>query len=213
LYSHVTEESNGLQNKIIVEKESRVDGPVKHLEKYHQLIFENIKLFESANHPILSSTYSTEYINKIFAFQFDANICGSCSFSTIESICDICGNETCVGHYLDSDTLITPSTKYALQESAKVLISIVDLDDDAAYALIRPPGHHSCQDQHEGFCIFNNVIILYNYIRISHSNLYFISMYYYDGKSYPRTGNISENTDYILNVPFNRNETDDGYLT
>jgi acetoin utilization deacetylase AcuC-like enzyme len=125
-----------------------------------------------------------------------------------------------------------------LQESAKVLMSI--LDDDAAYAFIRPPGHHSCQDQHEGFCIFNNVIILYNYNRISkptagvlifdwdfhhgngtqsfvnqynHSNLYFISMHYYDGKSYPRTGNISENTEYILNVPFNRNETDDGYLT
>ena len=240
LYSHVVEKSNGLQKKLSVENESRVNIPVEHLENNHQITPSSILNY---SHSLIvmfwNLTYSTEYINKMMDFRFNSNICGSCSFATKKSKCDICDNSTCVGHYLDNDTLITPTTKYALIESAKVLMSIVDSDDNYAYALIRPPGHHSCVDHHEGFCIFNNVIMLYNYINSSkpstgvlifdwdfhhgngtqsfvkqynHEKLFFASMHYYDGKSYPRTGNVSENTDHILNIPFGKGETDDAYL-
>ena len=32
-------------------------------------------------------------------------------------------------------------------------------DIDAAYALVRPPGHHAMADEGMGFCVFNNAVV------------------------------------------------------
>ena len=38
-----------------------------------------------------------------------------------------------------------------------------------AFALIRPPGHHACQDQASGFCFFNNVVVAARYALAKYS--------------------------------------------
>ncbi|RJP92463.1 MAG: histone deacetylase [Desulfobacteraceae bacterium] len=41
--------------------------------------------------------------------------------------------------------------------------SLMDLDCDAFFALIRPPGHHALPDRASGFCLFNNIAIAAQY--------------------------------------------------
>lgn len=152
----------------------------------------------------------------------------------------MCGNTNiCTGKFIDSDTILTEVTKKSLIESAKIMMYIIDKNIKNAYTLIRPPGHHSCSDNHEGFCIFNNAILLSKYIwkitpdegifimdwDVHHGNgtqkfietckekhIYYASMHYYDGISYPKTGSDIENTENILNIPFGKNIKDDEYL-
>jgi acetoin utilization deacetylase AcuC-like enzyme len=37
--------------------------------------------------------------------------------------------------------------------------AVMSGDVDAAYALVRPPGHHAMADEGMGFCVFNNVVV------------------------------------------------------
>lgn len=103
----------------------------------------------------------------------NTTLCRKCTFSNrCESKnCDICATEVdgtvkiCYKDS-DSDTLFTSLTSSQVMNVLKVLHTIA-ADYGAsrfrsAYALIRPPGHHSTMNCHSGFCIINNSYILAN---------------------------------------------------
>jgi acetoin utilization deacetylase AcuC-like enzyme len=65
------------------------------------------------------------------------------------------------GGFLDADT---PSSKkmfeYALLScGAAILAQEIALNNEPAFSLMRPPGHHATKDSSGGFCYFNNIAV------------------------------------------------------
>jgi acetoin utilization deacetylase AcuC-like enzyme len=71
------------------------------------------------------------------------------------------------GGRLDVDTLISPGSFRAALAAAGCAIGAVDVvmqgQADAAFAVVRPPGHHARPWRGMGFCLFNNVAIAARY--------------------------------------------------
>ncbi|RUO63600.1 histone deacetylase family protein [Pseudidiomarina insulisalsae] len=68
------------------------------------------------------------------------------------------------GHiWLDPDTLMTPGSLDAALYAAGCGINAVDEvmqgDNQRAFCVVRPPGHHATYDTAMGFCIFNNIAV------------------------------------------------------
>jgi acetoin utilization deacetylase AcuC-like enzyme len=65
------------------------------------------------------------------------------------------------GAYWDADTLISPGSYEAALVAAGAAVGAVDAvmrgDKHAAFALVRPPGHHALRASAMGFCLFNNI--------------------------------------------------------
>jgi len=65
--------------------------------------------------------------------------------------------------HLDPDTAMNPFTLQAALRAAGAAVLAVDLvmnkKTSAAFAAVRPPGHHACRARPMGFCIFNNVAV------------------------------------------------------
>jgi acetoin utilization deacetylase AcuC-like enzyme len=64
---------------------------------------------------------------------------------------------------LDPDTVATPETYDAACLAAGGVVaaidSVVSKENDNAFALVRPPGHHASEEGAAGFCIFNNIAV------------------------------------------------------
>ncbi|MCB2046974.1 MAG: histone deacetylase family protein [Novosphingobium sp.] len=64
---------------------------------------------------------------------------------------------------LDGDTIVSSGSVEAALRAAGAVIRAVDMviegEADAAFAAVRPPGHHAEPDRAMGFCLFNNVAI------------------------------------------------------
>jgi acetoin utilization deacetylase AcuC-like enzyme len=67
------------------------------------------------------------------------------------------------GGRIDADTTASPGSWEAALRAAGGLIEAVDRVStgalDAAYCVVRPPGHHATPGEAMGFCLFNNVAI------------------------------------------------------
>jgi len=67
------------------------------------------------------------------------------------------------GGWIDADTVVSPGSYRAALAAAGCAIAAVDVvlarQAQAAFALVRPPGHHARPNQGKGFCLFNNIAI------------------------------------------------------
>jgi acetoin utilization deacetylase AcuC-like enzyme len=65
------------------------------------------------------------------------------------------------GGSLDPDTVVSEASYRAALLAAGGAVEAVDRvlrkETDAAFAAVRPPGHHALRDRGMGFCLFNNV--------------------------------------------------------
>lgn len=149
------------------------------------------------------------------------------------------------GGLLDQgDTMVSPGSWDAATAAAGAAIGAVNAvmedDCDAAFALVRPPGHHAPGNRAMGFCILNNVaaaaahaIITHQLERIliadfdvHHGNgtqdifyedervLYFSV---HQSPAYPFTGAVEETGDgdgegFTVNVPLPPGVGDDGFV-
>jgi acetoin utilization deacetylase AcuC-like enzyme len=90
--------------------------------------------------------------------------------SLIEDIKGICelAEKTGRNQSLDMDTMVSPKTfeasLYSVGGNLEAADRIMDGEIKNAFALVRPPGHHSNSYKCAGFCIFNNVAIVAEYL-------------------------------------------------
>ncbi len=142
---------------------------------------------------------------------------------------------------LDGDTIISPGSKNATFDAAGSIIAAIDgvqkKEFKNAFCNVRPPGHHSSQNQAAGFCILNNIAIgakylinKYRYKRVAivdfdvhhgngtqdiffdNKNVLFISTHQYP--YYPGTGSDKEIGKYrnIYNIPLPAGTNSEEYL-
>lgn len=147
------------------------------------------------------------------------------------------------GGYLDMDTAVSEKSYQVALLSAGGVLQAVDAvmnqQVPAAFASVRPPGHHAESEKAMGFCLFNNVAIAARYIQknyhidqvlvvdwdVHHGNgtqavfyddptvLYF-SLHQYP--HYPGTGSrqeigVGKGENYTINVPMRAGSGDTEY--
>ncbi|MBV9852734.1 MAG: histone deacetylase [Armatimonadetes bacterium] len=149
------------------------------------------------------------------------------------------------GGVLDrGDTVASPGSWGAAIAAAGAAVGAVDAvmagDVDAAFALVRPPGHHALSDRAMGFCLLNNAAVAASHAAaahglsrvllvdfdVHHGNgtqdifydnghvLYFSTHQY---PAYPGTGRVEETgfgagAGYTVNVPLPPDVGDAGFL-
>ena len=78
------------------------------------------------------------------------------------------------GGWMDGDTPVSPLSFETALEACGGAIAAVDSvcasgpRERAAFALIRPPGHHATPDRAMGFCLFNNAAVAARHARQEH---------------------------------------------
>ncbi|KKO20168.1 MAG: histone deacetylase [Candidatus Brocadia sp.] len=73
------------------------------------------------------------------------------------------------GGWLDADTVVSAASYDAALHAAGAPLTAIDLimtgEEENAFCLIRPPGHHATPSRGMGFCLFNNAAIAAQYLR------------------------------------------------
>jgi acetoin utilization deacetylase AcuC-like enzyme len=85
----------------------------------------------------------------------------------IQEICDLSAKTQRI-QSIDLDTQVSPKTYeaslYSVGGNLEAADQILNQKINNAFALVRPPGHHSNSYKFAGFCIFNNIAITAEYL-------------------------------------------------
>jgi len=85
----------------------------------------------------------------------------------IQSVCELAEKTNRIQH-IDMDTDASPMTYeaslYSVGGNLQAADEILNGNCKNAFALVRPPGHHSNSYKFSGFCIFNNIAITAEYL-------------------------------------------------
>ena len=85
----------------------------------------------------------------------------------IQKICELSARTQHI-QYLDADTAASPKTfeasLYSVGGNLEAADEILNGNIENAFALVRPPGHHSDSNRFAGFCIFNNIAVTAEYL-------------------------------------------------
>ncbi|MFW9881100.1 MAG: histone deacetylase, partial [Candidatus Thorarchaeota archaeon] len=85
----------------------------------------------------------------------------------IQKICELSARTQHI-QYLDADTAASPKTfeasLYSVGGNFEAADEILNGNIENAFALVRPPGHHSDSNKFAGFCIFNNIAVTAEYL-------------------------------------------------
>lgn len=206
------------------ESPDRIKSIYEALQKRSLLNNSNIKVYEPliALTPEVNLVHPEDYINKI------------------KVLCDSGGGP------LDLDTFASPDTyKTALLAVGGGLTAankVLEGEVENSLAFIRPPGHHAGFSKARGFCFFNNIAVLAEYLNkikkfnrimivdldVHHGNgtqeIFYSTPYilylslHQDGRTlYPGTGFISdigsgEGEGHIVNIPLPPGTGDKSYI-
>lgn len=232
------------------EKPDRVNFCIDRLKKelYDKYFIQSNTLDTEQLYNLAKKVHTEEYIDRMKKFKSKSFICRNCNKKNIfreektfeEALtnkhcctnCDIVFNFDNLYCYATIDTYLTYYTFQIALEAFGVVKNLLDLmtlnDTKYTFSLIRPPGHH-CNNDPNGFCVFNNVMIGTKYaqeigfekvlildVDFHHGdgtqqlieanpdpNISFVSIHGYGEAIYPGTGDKSNLEQNILNIPLN----------
>ncbi len=196
---------------------------------------------------LIKQVHSSDYLTKIKYLRTNFIICRSCNKRTIlkskRTLEDfIIAKPNCLGCdnkfnydniycYASVDTYFTGHTFEIALEGVMVLNELLNQMKNTnltSFGIIRPPGHH-CNNDPNGFCVFNNVFVsakqaqkhgwqkvLILDVDFHHGDgtqelvekhndpdISFVSIHGFGENIYPRTGKESNLEKNILNIPLN----------
>lgn len=234
------------------EKPARTHFCIDNLKKkYNENYFVNIPSdYKDMALELIQQVHTKDYINQIKNYRTNTIICRNCDRQNRLKIrislddfmisrpncssCDVKFDYDNMYCYASVDTFYTRYTFDIALEGIIVLKVLLDQMKNNlvkySFAIIRPPGHH-CNNDPNGFCIFNNVYvgakqaqkIGWNKVLIldvdfhhgdgtqglveadEDPDISFVSIHGYGERIYPGTGKLSSPDDNILNIPLNMN--------
>jgi len=224
-------------NETHPENHKRIIIPIQFLKnKFHN----KIKIYDSTtiyNYTKTINAFTNEEVENLI-INYLGNACNKNYITEIKKICSELRN----GDIIDGDTYFTKLTYEEIIDTGLILRNacnkLMDNTIRYAYCLTRPPSHHSSLNYYSGFCIVNQTYQAAKYLHdvfnkkvfildydVHHGdgtqklikehpedNIFFCSIHCYEKGFYPGTGNVSENSSKILNIPLPRNQTDEIYI-
>lgn len=237
------------------EKPDRVNFCIERLKKeLYEKYFVSTNSYDTNQlFDLVKSVHKEEYIERMKNFKSKSFVCRNCNKKntfrepkTFEDAilvksccigCDIGFDLENIFCYASIDTYYTHHTFEIAFEAIGVVKNLLDLmksnNIKYTFSLIRPPGHH-CNNDPNGFCVFNNVMVGTKYaqkigfekvlildVDFHHGdgtqqlieenpeqNISFVSIHGFGETIYPGTGGKSNLEHNILNIPLHM----DSYL-